>query len=78
MKSTTSLRFENFLSQPSTLSDHLAWQLGSLTLSAEVRAAAELVVGNLNENGYLTATDEEMAEALLQHQDTGTVGANSV
>jgi RNA polymerase sigma-54 factor len=56
--------FENFLSQPGTLSDHLIWQLGSLTLEAEVRAACELVVGNLNENGYLTATDEELAEAL--------------
>ncbi len=41
--------FENFLSQPSTLSDHLTWQLGSMTLRAEVRAAAELVVGNLDE-----------------------------
>jgi RNA polymerase sigma-54 factor len=60
--------FENFLSQPSTLSDHLAWQLGSLTLSPEVRAAAELVVGNLNENGYLTASDEELVEALIQMQ----------
>ena len=58
--------FENFLSQPSTLSDHLAWQLGSLTLSPEVRAATELVVGNLNEDGYLTATDEELIELLLQ------------
>jgi RNA polymerase sigma-54 factor len=58
--------FENFLSQPSTLSDHLAWQLGSLTLSDEVRAATELVVGNLNEDGYLTATDEELVESLLQ------------
>ena len=58
--------FENFLSQPSTLSDHLAWQLGSLTLSEEVRAATELVVGNLNEDGYLTATDEELVESLLQ------------
>ena len=58
--------FENFLSQPSTLSDHLAWQLGSLTLSEEVQAATELVVGNLNEDGYLTATDEELVESLLQ------------
>jgi len=58
--------FENFLSQPSTLSDHLAWQLGSLTLSPEVRAATELVVGNLNEDGYLTASDEELIELLLQ------------
>jgi RNA polymerase sigma-54 factor len=58
--------FENFLSQPSTLSDHLAWQLGSLTLSPEVQAATELVVGNLNEDGYLTASDEELIELLLQ------------
>lgn len=58
--------FENFLSQPSTLSDHLAWQLGSLTLTEEVRSAAELVVGNLDENGYLTATDEELADGLAE------------
>jgi RNA polymerase sigma-54 factor len=58
--------FENFLSQPSTLSDHLAWQLGSLTLSLEVRTATELVVGNLNEDGYLIATDEELIDLLLQ------------
>ena len=62
--------FENFLSQPSTLSDHLAWQLGSLTLTPEVRAAAELVVGNLNDDGYLTASDEEMVESLLQFNST--------
>jgi RNA polymerase sigma-54 factor len=61
--------FENFLSQPSTLSDHLAWQLGSLTLSPEVRAATELVVGNLNEDGYLTATDEELVELLMQTRE---------
>src|SRR5258707_5918189 len=61
--------FENFLSQPSTLSDHLAWQLGSLTLSPEVRAATELVVGNLNEDGYLIATDEELVELLLQERE---------
>ncbi len=61
--------FENFLSQPSTLSDHLAWQLGSLTLSPEVQAATELVVGNLNEDGYLTATDEELVESLMQSRE---------
>ncbi len=60
--------FENFLSQPSTLNDHLAWQLGSLTLTPEVRAAAELVVGNLNENGYLTATDEELVDGLMSFE----------
>ena len=58
--------FENFLSAPSTLSDHLAWQLGSLTLTPVVRAAADLVVGNLNEDGYLTATDEELVQSLFE------------
>src|ERR1700678_316312 len=58
--------FENFLSQPSTLSDHLSWQLGSLTLIPEVRLAADLVVGNLNEDGYLTASDEELVESSLR------------
>jgi RNA polymerase sigma-54 factor len=60
--------FENFLSQPSTLSDHLTWQLGALTLTPELRYATELVVGNLNETGYLTASDEELGEALMQFQ----------
>jgi RNA polymerase sigma-54 factor len=58
--------FENFLSRRGTLTDHLDWQLGSMNLSAEVRLAADLVVGNLNEDGYLTATDEELAEGLLE------------
>jgi RNA polymerase sigma-54 factor len=58
--------FENFLSQPSTLTDHLDWQLGSMSLAPDVRLAADLVVGNLNEDGYLTATDEELVDGLLQ------------
>lgn len=52
--------FENFLSTPTTLTDHLMWQLGALHLSQPVRDAAELIVGNLNEDGYLTASDEEL------------------
>jgi RNA polymerase sigma-54 factor len=56
--------FENFLSQPTTLSDHLAWQLGALSLDPQLHAAAELVIGNLGQEGYLAATDEELAAAL--------------
>jgi RNA polymerase sigma-54 factor len=55
--------FENFLSKPGTLTDHLMWQLGAITVSAEVRAAAELVIGNLNADGYLVASDEELMAA---------------
>ncbi len=52
--------FENFLSKPTTLTDHLAWQLGALSLRREVREAAEQIIGNLNEDGYLIASDDEM------------------
>jgi RNA polymerase sigma-54 factor len=52
--------FENFLSKPTNLSDHLIWQLGSISLRPEVREAAELILGNLSEDGYLIASDEEL------------------
>jgi RNA polymerase sigma-54 factor len=52
--------FENFLSRPSTLTDHLVWQLGSIPTTTPVREAAELVIGNLNEDGYLIGSDEEL------------------
>jgi RNA polymerase sigma-54 factor len=52
--------FENFLSKPTTLTDHLIWQLGSLHVKDDVYRAAELVIGNLNEDGYLTATEDEL------------------
>jgi RNA polymerase sigma-54 factor len=52
--------FENFLSKPTNLTDHLMWQLGSIPTRPDVREAAELIIGNLNEDGYLIATDEEL------------------
>jgi RNA polymerase sigma-54 factor len=52
--------FENFLSKPGNLTDHLSWQLGALNLRPEVREAADLIVGNLNEDGYLIASDDEL------------------
>jgi RNA polymerase sigma-54 factor len=58
--------FENFLSKPTTLTDHLMWQLGALHLTAGVREAAELIIGNLDEDGYLTASDEELLAVLAQ------------
>jgi RNA polymerase sigma-54 factor len=54
--------FETFLSSPVTLSDHLRSQLALVTLAESVRDAAEEVIGNLDENGYLTATPQEIAE----------------
>jgi RNA polymerase sigma-54 factor len=52
--------FENFLSKPGNLTDHLVWQLGAISITPAVREAAEEVIGNLNEEGYLIASDDEM------------------
>src|SRR5579864_2135546 len=52
--------FENFLSKPTNLTDHLMWQLGALSVSRAVREAGELIIGNLNEDGYLIASDDEL------------------
>jgi RNA polymerase sigma-54 factor len=55
--------FETFLSSPVTLPDHLQSQLAVLVMSEDVRDAADNIIGNLDENGYLTATLEEIAES---------------
>ncbi len=59
---------ENFLSAPGTLSDHLLWQLGSLSLSTAIRDAGEYIIGNLNEDGYLTIPEDELLEGYLREQ----------
>jgi RNA polymerase sigma-54 factor len=61
--------FEHFLSQPTSLSDHLAWQLGALTLEENLRDAVDYVIGNLDEDGYLSASAEELADALRQSRE---------
>src|SRR3954469_16521973 len=52
--------FENFLSRPSTLTDHLTWQLHAMHLRPAIAEAGEVIIGNLEEDGYLTASDEEL------------------
>jgi RNA polymerase sigma-54 factor len=53
--------FETFLSAPVTLPDHLRQQLSVSLLSDNVRDAAESIIGNLDEDGYLIASLDEIA-----------------
>jgi len=59
--------FENFLSSPTTLTDHLLWQLSLTAVPAPIAQAAESIIGNLNEDGFLMSGVEEVAE-IGQHQ----------
>jgi DNA-directed RNA polymerase specialized sigma54-like protein len=62
---------ESYLSKPGSLQDHLCWQIGSLSLAPSVRDAVEYIAGNLNEDGYLSSSEEDLLEGyraqLRQH-----------
>src|SRR5678815_1130907 len=52
---------ENTLSTSSSLSDHLLWQLSLQTDDPIVREIGEAIIGNLDDDGYLVATVEELS-----------------
>ncbi len=54
--------FDKFLSSPQGLSEHLTWQLSVTICSETVREIAETIIGNLDEDGYLTITLEELSQ----------------
>ena len=53
--------FEQFLTKAPSLADHLEWQLHMDCGEGGVCDAAESVIGNLDEEGRLNATNEEIA-----------------
>ena len=61
--------FEKFLSSPAGLTEHLTWQLSVTICSDNVRELAESIIGNLDENGYLTATIDELGQDGKYSQD---------
>ena len=53
--------FEQFLTRPPSLADHLEWQLHMSPIEDDVCDAAVSVIGNLDADGRLNATNEEIA-----------------
>ena len=52
---------ENTLSTASSLSDHLMWQLSMQTDDPLMREIGSAIIGNLDDDGYLVASFEELA-----------------
>jgi len=71
---------ENTLSTAASLSDHLLWQLSLQTDDGRLREIGGAIIGNLDDDGYLVASVEEIAamgewpvadvESALQHVQT--------
>ncbi len=56
--------FEQFLTHSPSLSEHLEWQLGLLSLRDDVDEAAIQIIGNLDEDGRLSASNEEIGDTV--------------
>ncbi|MEO5361590.1 MAG: RNA polymerase factor sigma-54 [Nitrospirota bacterium] len=56
--------FETFLTTTTGLTEHLKWQLDMTNASEDIKEAAEMIIGNIDENGYLQATTEELVNVL--------------
>src|SRR5262249_13636581 len=83
--------FEQFLRSEDSLADYLNWQLRLTITAPEVAAAAEAIIGNLNDDGYLDCALEEItalgpwsmeiaekALEVVQQLDPTGVGARSL
>ncbi|MDQ3803710.1 MAG: hypothetical protein M3416_07775, partial [Acidobacteriota bacterium] len=54
--------FEQFLTRAPSLAEHLEWQLHMTQVPEDLVAVCECVIGNLDGDGRLNATNEEIAE----------------
>lgn len=56
--------FENLLTRKPSLSDHLLWQLNLSPLEDRDRVIASEIIGNVDDDGYLQVSIEELVEQL--------------
>ena len=82
---------ENTLSTATSLADHLTWQLSSSQYTETVQEISAAIIGNLNEDGQLAASTEELcsmgswsegdvatALGIVQHFDPVGVAARNL
>ncbi len=83
--------FENFITKKTTLSDHLNWQLELSNFTEEEKRIGSLIIGNLDDDGYLKLPLEEISNEAnvsvefvedvlrrIQHFDPVGVGARDL
>ncbi|MHB1729416.1 MAG: RNA polymerase factor sigma-54 [Leptospirillum sp.] len=70
---TTEYSYEKFLAGGTSLEEHVNWQLSFSDLNSRERDLASYLAGNLNEDGYLQISEEEIPEELLDGVSFGHV-----
>ena len=61
--------YENIVSQEATLAEHLEWQLRMENLTDEEWRVAEFFIHNINDEGYLEISVEEVCEKTGHHSE---------
>src|SRR5581483_11951570 len=54
---------ENTLTRPPNLTDHLTWQLMMSDASPRTKEIGQFIIGNIDEDGYLSTSNEEIVTA---------------
>lgn len=67
---------EERTSRTSTLADHLTWQLRLSSLNQDEQQIGDLIIGNLNQDGYLQKPLIEIASEYLVEQRSGEEQSN--
>ncbi|SDK71443.1 RNA polymerase factor sigma-54 [Natronincola ferrireducens] len=62
--------YENIVSKETTLQEHLLFQYHITLLDYKYNEIGEYIINNLNENGYLTISVEEIAKELQEEPST--------
>ena len=81
----------DILSKKTNLRDHLIWQLKLSDINAEEEKVGSFIIGNLNRDGFLEVTDEEIERAvgtsstvaqkmlaMIQDMDPPGIGARNI
>ena len=67
--------FETTLTRSTSLVDHLMWQLHMNGLPDDQRSIGELIIGNINQDGYLQVPLMDIAKSYLIDERDGREGA---
>ena len=62
-KGTELPNYENIISKDGTITDHLLVQISEIELTEEEKRLAQVIIGNIDERGYLRSGIDEMAQA---------------
>ena len=63
--------WENRVSLPASLLDHLRWQLEMLDLPVKDKDIASIIIGNINEDGYLECSLNDIAASYVKQHILG-------